>query len=274
MDAYVLVTGGATRLGREVALCFAAQGWHVVVHYNQSETLALQLKEQIKDLHPTVNVVLAKANLSSEEEVTELFQHLTSELGLQIQCIVNNASLFEPDSGLDFTNHLALEQLKVNLLAPLKLGQCLANLYKDQFENKDLSTLPLHTSKPSVVHVLDQKVYNLNPDYFSYTLSKLALERAVSLQAQSLAPHIRVNAVSPGLMFLSGDQTPENFEKASQVNLLQTAIDPKDVAKSCFFLASTPSLTGTTIKVDCGQHLVPLARDVMFMVDDLLKASP
>jgi NAD(P)-dependent dehydrogenase (short-subunit alcohol dehydrogenase family) len=267
MDAYVLVTGGATRLGREVALCFAAQGWHVVVHYNQSETLALQLKEQIKDLHPTVNVVLAKANLSSEEEVTELFQHLTSELGLQIQCIVNNASLFEPDSGLDFTNQLALEQLKVNLLAPMKLGQSLAQFHGRQTKSTSETKDPI----PSIVHVLDQKVFNLNPDYFSYTLSKLALERAVSLQAQALAPAVRVNAVAPGLMYLSGDQTPENFAKASQVNLLEKAIDPRDVAKSCYFLATTPSLCGATIKVDCGQHLVPLGRDVMFMVDELFR---
>ena len=270
MDSYVLVTGGATRLGREVALFFASQGWHVVVHYNHSETLAFQLKAEMNELYPIAKVVLSKANLSFEDEVTELFKLLTSELGLHLQCIVNNASLFEPDSGLDFTNHLAIEQLKVNLLAPMKLGQYLANFHRDQLKNKALSSTP----RPSVVHILDQKVYNLNPDYFSYTLSKLALERAVSLQAQSLAPTVRVNAVSPGLMYLSGEQTPENFAKASQVNLLQQAIDPKDVAKSCYFLASTPSLTGTTIKVDCGQHLVPLARDVMFMVDELFAQKP
>ncbi len=265
MNPMVLVTGGATRLGREIALCFASKGWDVTVHYNKSLDLAQALQSEMAGLFPGVKTQLLKAELSSEQEVTDLFYNTVDSAGHALQCIVNNASLFEPDSGLDFTGELAMAQLKVNLLAPMKLGQCLANFYQ---ENQKASP-SIVQSLPSIVHVLDQKVFNLNPDYFSYTLSKLALERAVSLQAQSLAPTVRVNAVSPGLMYLSGDQTQENFEKASKVNLLQKAIDPADVAKSCFFLASTSSLTGTTIKVDCGQHLVPLARDVMFMVDEL-----
>jgi NAD(P)-dependent dehydrogenase (short-subunit alcohol dehydrogenase family) len=128
-----------------------------------------------------------------------------------------------------------------------------------------------HT-KPSVIHVLDQKVFNLNPDYFSYTLSKLALERAVSLQAQSLAPTLRVNAVAPGLMYLSGPQTQDNFNRAASANLLRQPINPADVASSVVFLASNASITGTTVRVDNGQHLVPLARDVMFVVEELFKS--
>jgi NAD(P)-dependent dehydrogenase (short-subunit alcohol dehydrogenase family) len=117
-------------------------------------------------------------------------------------------------------------------------------------------------------------VFNLNPDYFSYTLSKLGLERAVKLQAQSLAPHLRVNAVAPGLMYLSGPQTQANFDIAAQANLLRRPIDPKDVAQAALFLANTASITGTCIQVDNGQHLVPLARDVLFVVDELLQTKP
>jgi NAD(P)-dependent dehydrogenase (short-subunit alcohol dehydrogenase family) len=121
------------------------------------------------------------------------------------------------------------------------------------------------------IHILDQKVYNLNPDYFSYTVSKLALERAVALQAQALAPRLRVCGVAPGLMYLSGPQTRDNFERAASANLMRRPTDPQDVARSCLFLASTASITGTVISVDNGQHLVPLPRDIMFVVDDLLK---
>jgi len=121
--------------------------------------------------------------------------------------------------------------------------------------------------------VLDQKVYNLNPDYFSYTVSKLALERAVALQAQSLAPAVRVCGVAPGILFESGPQDHDNFQKAARANLLRRPIDPADVARSCVFLAGTPSVTGSILSVDNGQHLVPLPRDIMFVVDDLLKAS-
>ena len=119
-----------------------------------------------------------------------------------------------------------------------------------------------------MVHVLDQKVFNLNPDYFSYTVSKLALERAVALQAQALAPALRVCGVAPGLMFLSGPQTQDNFDRASRVNLLREPIDPAQVASTCLFLASNPCITGSTLCVDNGQHLVPLARDVMFAIDE------
>jgi len=125
-----------------------------------------------------------------------------------------------------------------------------------------------------VIHVLDQKVYNLNPDYFSYTVSKLALERAVALQAQSLAPALRVCGVAPGLMYLSGPQTGDNFDRAARANLLRRPTDPADVARTCLFLASTASITGTVVSVDNGQHLVPLPRDIMFVVDDLLKGNP
>jgi NAD(P)-dependent dehydrogenase (short-subunit alcohol dehydrogenase family) len=265
MKPMVLVTGGATRLGKEICLYFASKGWDVTIHYNQSQKLAFELKIEIQRLFTNINVCLVQAELSKEDQVSQLFEHVVQNHGLALTCIVNNASLFEPDTGLDFTSQVALEQLKVNLLTPMKLGQSLANYHKDSNTNVHAS----RQNSPSIVHVLDQKVFNLNPDYFSYTLSKLALERAVSLQAQALAPNIRVNAVSPGLMYLSAEQTPANFAKASKINLLQKPIDPRDVAKSCFFLASTDSLTGSTIKVDCGQHLVPLERDVMFLVDEL-----
>jgi NAD(P)-dependent dehydrogenase (short-subunit alcohol dehydrogenase family) len=96
----------------------------------------------------------------------------------------------------------------------------------------------------------------------------------VALQAQALAPRIRVCGVAPGLMFLSGPQTQDNFDRASRVNLLQTAIDPAQVAATCVFLASNPCITGTTVSVDNGQHLVPLARDVMFALDGQHKATP
>jgi NAD(P)-dependent dehydrogenase (short-subunit alcohol dehydrogenase family) len=183
--------------------------------------------------------------------------------GHALQCVVNNASLFVPDEGADFDEAQALAQIKVNLMAPMRFGKWMAELHAN-----GTST---HT-KPSVIHVLDQKVFNLNPDYFSYTLSKLALERAVSLQAQSLAPTLRVNAVAPGLMYPSGPQSQTNFERAAHVNLLRQPIQAADVASSVVFLAGNASITGTTVRVDNGQHLVPLARDVMFVVEDLFKS--
>ncbi|MDZ7937348.1 MAG: SDR family oxidoreductase [Rhodoferax sp.] len=172
-----------------------------------------------------------------------------------LHCLVNNASSFEPDSGGAIDVPGARQQLEVNLLAPLALASLMAQ-----------TPLDVAHGTRSVIHVLDQKVFNLNPDYFSYTVSKLALERAVALQAQALAPAIRVCGVAPGLMFLSGPQTQANFDQAARVNLQRTPLDPNQVAATCLFLAQSHAINGVTIAVDNGQHLVPLARDVMFMV--------
>ena len=181
-----------------------------------------------------------------------------------LHCLVNNASSFEPDSASDFAIASSRQQLETNLLAPLSLSRVMAQSLTN--------TADADAGTRSIIHVLDQKVFNLNPDYFSYTVSKLALERTVALQAQALAPLLRVCGVAPGLMYLSGPQSQENFDAACRVNLMRRATDPQQVAASCLFLAENPCITGITLTVDNGQHLVPLPRDVMFVVQDLLKA--
>jgi short-subunit dehydrogenase len=261
MRSWALITGGSVRLGREIGLAFARAGWNVACHYNRSEAQAHALCAELRALG--VDALAVQGELEDEASCQSIFDTTVATTGTGLQCVVNNASLFVPDEGTDFDEAQALAQIKVNLMAPMRFGKCMAALHA--------SGSTAH-NKPSVIHVLDQKVFNLNPDYFSYTLSKLALERAVSLQAQSLAPTLRVNAVAPGLMYLSGPQTQDNFNRAAQANLLRHPINPADVASSVVFLAGNASITGTTLRVDNGQHLVPLARDVMFVVEELFKS--
>ena len=247
----VLVTGGAHRLGAEIVRQFAAAGWRVWCHYQRSADAAKALQAELQS--KGANVELVQADLAKNAEVERMVSHITQTTG-PLDCLVNNASLFEPDEGTDIDLPGARLQIEVNLIAPMLL----ASLMAKQAAPNDAP------GQRSVVHILDQKVFNLNPDYFSYTVSKLALERAVALQAQALAP-LRVCGVAPGLMFLSGPQTQENFDRNSRVNLLREPIDPAQVAATCLFLAQNPCITGTTVCVDNGQHLVPLARDVMFL---------
>jgi NAD(P)-dependent dehydrogenase (short-subunit alcohol dehydrogenase family) len=263
MRSWALITGGSVRLGREIGLAFARAGWNVACHYNRSETQAQALCAELRGLG--VEALAVQGELEDEASCQRIFDTTVATTGTALQCVVNNASLFVPDEGADFDEVQALAQIKVNLMAPMRFGKWMAALHASA---RGASAL----AKPSVIHVLDQKVFNLNPDYFSYTLSKLALERAVSLQAQSLAPTLRVNAVAPGLMYLSGPQTQDNFNRAAQANLLRHPINPADVASSVVFLANNASITGTTVRVDNGQHLLPLARDVMFVVEELFKS--
>jgi len=249
----VLVTGGAHRLGAEIVRQFAAAGWRVWCHYQSSAMAAQALQAELGAQGACVELV--QADLAQHAEVERMVVHITQSHG-PLDCLVNNASLFEPDTGaaMDLTG--TRQQLEVNLIAPLALASLMAR------QNAPEST----PGQRSVIHILDQKVFNLNPDYFSYTVSKLALERSVALQAQALAP-LRVCGVAPGLMFLSGPQTQDNFDRASRVNLMRQPIDPAQVAATCLFLAQNPCITGTTVCVDNGQHLVPLERDVMFLAD-------
>ncbi len=276
MRSWALITGGSVRLGREIGLAFARAGWNVACHYNRSETQAHALCAELRALG--VDALAVPGDLEDEASCQSIFDTTVAVTGTALQCVVNNASLFVPDVGADFDEAQALAQIKVNLMAPMRFGKWMAALHGASTPSSDRTaattgTAPTRASvQPSVIHVLDQKVFNLNPDYFSYTLSKLALERAVSLQAQSLAPNLRVNAVAPGLMYLSGPQTQDNFNRAASANLLRHPINPTDVASSVVFLAGNASITGTTVRVDNGQHLVPLARDVMFVVEELFKS--
>ena len=258
----VLVTGGARRLGAALCEAFARAGWQVWCQYRGSRAAAESLCERLRD--EGFRATGIEADIASEPGRTALMDAIGAlATDSPLACIVNNASAFEPDSALDFDPDAALRQLGVNLVAPLSFARLLARqaAAEDGIDR-------------SAIHILDQKVYNLNPDYFSYTVSKLALERAVALQAQALAPAVRVCGVAPGLMFESGPQDHDNFVRAAKVNLMRRPIDPADVARTCVFLADTPSVTGSTLCVDNGQHLVPLERDIMFVVDDLLKKAP
>jgi NAD(P)-dependent dehydrogenase (short-subunit alcohol dehydrogenase family) len=254
----VLVTGGALRLGALISRHFARGGWEVWCHYHRSEQAAQRLCDDIRAAGGRAQPV--QADMADESQRRQMMQSIVDESG-PLRCIVNNASVFEPDSGDQLNVEVTRQQLEVNLLAPMALGSLLAQQATDA------------QGEHSILHILDQKVFNLNPDYFSYTLSKLALERSVELQAQALAPGIRVCGIAPGLMYLSGPQTQDNFDRASRVNLLRRATDPQQVAATCLFLAENPCITGTTLAVDNGQHLVPLPRDVMFVVEDLLKKA-
>jgi NAD(P)-dependent dehydrogenase (short-subunit alcohol dehydrogenase family) len=254
----VLVTGSAVRLGAALAECFANDNWRVFCHYDKSIEAVTQLVDKLS--RSGKEVIALQADLSSDSGCQMLMKKVKQHVD-KLDCLVNNASAFEPDAADDFDAGNASRQLQVNLMAPMSLSKWMAQTLVGG-EGVDSGC---------IIHILDQKILNLNPDYFTYTLSKLALERAVALQAQALAPRIRVCGVAPGLMFLSGPQTTENFDKASKANLLRRATDSADVAKTCLFLASTVGITGCTIAVDNGQHLVPLPRDIMFVVEDLLK---
>lgn len=243
-----LVTGAAKRIGRVIALALAREGWDIAVHYGQSRDDALALVAEITALGR--RAVALQCELSDEAGVRALVGQ-ASQLG-QVACVVNNASLFRNDQADSFTVSSLELHMRANVAAPVLLAQALYDATPDG-------------DQAVVINLLDQKLYNPNPDFLSYTLSKAALQSATTLLAQALAPRVRVVGVAPGITMVSGDQSAAEFEKAHRVTPLGKSSTPEDVAAAVCFLAAAPAVTGTTLLVDGGQHLIPLQRDVMFL---------
>ena len=254
----VLVTGAAKRLGREIALQFARQGWDVAVHYGRSEKDA---KETVREIEMMgVKSQAFQADLADEAAVKKLFSAVTKQF-TNLHCLLNSASIFEYDranSNSPLTAKSLQEHMQVNLTAPILLSQLMFEFQKNNPNKAAGGELP------SVIQLLDQKLINLNPDYLSYTLSKSALATSVEVLALDFAPHLRVLGLAPGISLPSGDQTNDGFEKAHQMTPLGKSSTPEDVAKAAVFLAQANAITGTTLYVDGGQHLSPSSRDVMF----------
>lgn len=251
----VLVTGGARRIGRELSLGFAARGWDVAVHYGDSQEEADEVVAQIESMGR--RAVALRADLASEAEVARLVAACTAALG-RPGCVLNNASRFDEDTARDVGYETLLRLMAINVGAPLVLARTL-------YEATPEGAVTDESLRTCVINVLDQKLYNMNPDYLSYTLTKAALENATVSLAQALAPKVRVVGLAPGLTMQSADQTPEGFAAAHKVTPLGRASRPADLVEAALYLAGASGVTGTTLVVDGGQHLVPLPRDVMFL---------
>ncbi|HXZ09947.1 MAG TPA: SDR family oxidoreductase [Paraburkholderia sp.] len=251
----VLITGAARRIGRALALGFAEKGWDVAVHFGSSRVEADEVVAHIVALGR--RAVALQADLASEAQVSRLVPACTAALGRPV-CVINNASRFEEDTARDIGYERLLKLTATNLGAPLVLARTLYEATPEAARSDE-------TLRGVVVNVLDQKLYNMNPDYLSYTLMKAALQTATVALAQALAPKVRVVGLAPGLTLQSGDQTPESFAAAHRVTPLGRASRPEDIVAAALYLADAAGVTGTTLVVDGGQHLVPLPRDVMFL---------
>jgi len=240
-----LVTGAAQRIGRAIALELAAHGWDVALHYRHSAAEAENTASAVRAAGGRAR--LCAADLTVEAECEALVPAVLQACG-RIDALVNNASLFEPDDVTSF-GHAALERhWRANTAAPVLLARALQR-----------------AGGSAVVNLLDQKLWNPNPDYFSYTLSKAALEAATTMLALALAPQVRVCGVAPGLTLRSGDMSDAEFERAHAMTPLGRGATAEDIARSVRFLLESPAVTGTTLLVDGGQHLQAQPRDVLFL---------
>jgi NAD(P)-dependent dehydrogenase (short-subunit alcohol dehydrogenase family) len=250
-----LVTGAARRIGRAIALDLGHHGYDVAVHYRGSAAAAESTVAELRGL----GVVAAsfQADLADEAACRGLLPAVVTRFG-HVDAVVNSASLFEDDDAARF-GHAAMERHWRANTAPAVL---LAQALHAHLEGRVGDQTP---GGGCVVNIVDQKLWNPNPDHFSYTLSKAALQAATVMLAQALAPRLRVCGVAPGITLASGPMTDAEFEAAHRMTPLQRSSTPADIAHAVRFLIESPAITGTTLLVDGGQHLAAQPRDVLYL---------
>ena len=243
-----------------MALALARAGWQVAVHYRDSHDDAMQTVAECAAI--SGDSAAFDADFFDEASVRSLVPRVVERFG-RIDAVVNNASLFENDNAQSFS-YVALEaHLRSNTGAPILLAQALHEHIQQRVANGEGGGD--EAAHGAVVNVLDQKLWNQNPDFLSYTLSKAALEAANTMLALALAPRVRVVGVAPGLTLTSHMLSQEKFEALHSLSPLGRSSSPEDIAAAVCFALENRSMTGTTMLVDGGQHLQRFERDFSMM---------
>ena len=242
----VLVTGGAQRLGAAFSRAFAAAGWHVVIHYRSSGEEAAALAGEL----PSAQIM--QADLAENGAADALARDVAAQLD-DWRALVNSAAVFQPDDVAALDPGIFDRAMQVNARAPAMLAQ---------------SYLAHATARGGrrVIQITDQKLANPNPDFFSYTMSKHALDATIRMLAMGAAqPDDRIYGLAPGAILPSHDQSEEEAERSHLLNLRRRRTSPRDVAEAAVFLASGDLASGETLFVDSGQHLLSQPRDVIYL---------
>jgi len=241
-----LITGAARRIGRAIAVHLAGEGWDIAAHYNTSREEALSLQSEVRAAG--VECRLYPADLSDPAAADGLVEKCVRDFP-HASLLVNSASIFKKDTVATLSPGLWDEHLRINALSPILLTRAFHRM---------------SAAQNCVINLLDQKVTGVTPDFFSYTISKLALHNATRMLAMSLWPKTRVNGIAPGLVLRSGDQTEEQFRQVHNRTPLGVGPSLPEICRAVALLAETPSITGQVITIDGGRHLL-----IKFPFEDL-----
>ena len=243
----VLITGAAKRIGRQLALDLAASGYDIAVHCHTSRPEAEIVAREIAKKGRRAIVV--QGDLADVKTPERLIAEVAHALG-PLTTLINNASIFEPDEVGGISPESWSTHQDTNLRAPIMLAQAFAEALPDDLHG-------------NIINIIDQRVWKLNPRFFSYTMSKTGLWTATRTLAQALAPRIRVNAIGPGPALPSIRMDQREFDKQARLTLLGRGTSPQEISEAVKFILSQPALTGQMIALDGGQHLVWQTPDIV-----------
>jgi NAD(P)-dependent dehydrogenase (short-subunit alcohol dehydrogenase family) len=252
-----LVTGGAKRLGRAMALYLAGRGYDVAVHYASSEADAASVVDEIRAMGR--QAVALQADLLDEAQVETLVPRAAEALGGPILTLVNNASIFEYDRIETATRESWDRHVESNLRAPFVLTQAMAATIPDPLTDEGGEPL----AQGLVINMIDQRVRKLTPEFMSYTIAKMGLWAFTQTAAQGLAPRLRVNAIGPGPTLKGLRQSEDHFARQRAATVLGRGVDAGDICAALGYFLDAKGVTGQLICVDGGQHLAWETPDVL-----------
>jgi len=244
-----LITGGAKRLGRAMALKLASRGFDIALHYAGSAEAAKDTAAEIRALG--VKIALLQADLLDEAQAQALVSRACGALDRPLDVLVNNASIFEYDTLASASRTSWDRHMESNLRAPFVLTQH----FVEQAPEAGTDAAGEPFARAVVVNMIDQRVRKLTPEFMSYTLAKMGLWAFTQTAAQALAPRIRVNAIGPGPTLRGGRQTEQHFATQRAATVLERGSNPEDITAALAFILDSPSLTGQLLCLDGGQHL-------------------
>ena len=245
MTKAVLITGGAKRLGAAMARRFGKAGWHVIAHANSSMDEARKLAEEL----PSAEAV--QCDLSDLDAAADMVRDVAARTG-DWRCLVNSAAVFKPDDVTGLDPQTNAKAMTVNATAPALLAQTYFDCARSEAGRR-------------VIQFTDQKLANLNPDFFSYTMSKAATDIGARMLAMAFGHNDRVYTLAPGAILKSHDQSEEEAARAQRMNLLRRRTGADEIADTALFMAEGPLASGQCIYVDSGQHLLNQPRDVIYL---------
>lgn len=255
MTEAILITAACRRIGKCLALKMASEGYYIYLHYHTTRADAEETLEALRQQGG--DGMLIQADLSRYAETEDLLSKCNNPAH-PVRHVINNASQFQDDSILNFTEDSFSSHMNVNLRAPMQLARALYNIIPDG-------------EKGNIINILDSKVFALNADFHSYSLSKYGLLGATETMAQALSPKLRVNGIAPGLTLISSTQSDENFKLASHLNFVGEPLKVEDIAETALLLLRSTSLNGVTIPVDGGQKMMNFTGDIVNVAKKILK---
>lgn len=232
-----LVTGGALRIGRAIALALADRGCGVVVHYRSSAKPAAELCLELK--RRGVPAWRVGADLTAPDGADRLIADAKAKSG-RLDILVNSAAIFDKHGLFDVNAALLQEQFATNLFAPVLLTRAFARAAR----------------RGCVVNLLDRRVAGNDPMCIPYLLSKKGLAAFTQSAALALAPRFTVNAVAPGPVLPPPGKSASYLKDHAGRIPLRRRVSPEDIARAVVYLVTNPSVTGQILFVDGGQHLL------------------